>query len=1587
MSGMKDLHIVHFLPGRVRVAVPGLKRNPLLLDVLCRHLSRLPGVTAARGSTTTGRLLVHFQGGLAAGNVLGEIALCASHLRRVEISLPEIAATGATRPYRVEEPEDLPLKRQMANVILGGTALALVGAKRAWRGPSRLARSPGLFYLSAAATILSGYPLLKSGVQHLSARGRLNYDLLLGLLSMGTLLLRESVPGLLVVWLVNLNALIQSLILKRFQQVPGQEAGTDKPVRPWSPSCTGDSSSARRYGDRMLPVAFGLSALTGLVTGSFNRSLAMLLAASPGPAGLAAPTALSSGLALAARRGMGVSHPECLRLLSRVDVLVLHGDWGLTRGLQVTSLYPLAGHSRREILSRIATLFAAAGQPLAGLPVVVAGNLKVGKQPVEIISVDPGGVVGRVMEEEVAVGSRDYLAGRGYDLAAGLLKARRAGAVGEVPLFACVNGQPVAVLGTTLVVDEQARQLTGNLRARGIKRLVLTGGGEEDRYRPLAGELGLEIWPDLSTARGKELLLAAREKGEVVALAVASRKTGSPPPVDVLIAGGGTGVPGAQIILPAADMALLPPLFSLGLAVSLRERQNLQLVAGLNALGLALSSTGRLAPVAAAAYNNLISILVVLNACRLMAPGNPGKKGSAGGPGKGPGKWGRQTGKDRQNHREGENGGGEGITPVRKESSVLGNGWPHLELADVFARLQCSPEGLSSREARVRLERYGPNQLATVPPPGLLRRFLNQMKDFLVQALLGSSVLCLFMGEIADSLAILTILTVNALLGALQEQKAEGALQALKEMVVPTARVLRDGQWQRIPAHLLVPGDVILLEAGDGVPADARLIRVDSLEVVEAALTGESYPVAKDLSAPGDCVTLLDCHNMVFMGTVISRGRGVALVVSTGKGSELGKIAGLLAEGDNQVTPMQKSLATVGKKMLEVSLVVSGLVLLAGLFRGGSPMQMFLTGVSLAVAAIPEGLPAMVTAAMASGVHRLARANAVVRRLPAVENLGSATVICTDKTGTLTRNEQTVGMVYEAGGVWWQSTAGGYDPHRGTLVPLNESSPEGLDRLLKLLAAASLCSNARLVEKGGRWRVEGDPMEGAILAAAARVGLELEHLSRGYERVREIPFDSRRLRMTVICRYGNEDCYSFVKGAPDVILQLCGHYQGDGGVMPLDELSRRRFMRAVEKMAAGALRVLGVACRPLNGQAPGDNPEAEKELVFLGLLGLHDPPRPEVRAAIHRCRQAGIRVVMITGDHRETALAVGRELGLAGPAARVLTGAEIDAINDRQLAEALPEVSIFARMLPEHKLRLVRALKNRGELVAMIGDGVNDAPALKEASIGVAMGMSGTDVTRQAADLILTDDNFGTIVAAVEQGRGICLNVRRAVRYLLATNVGEVLLMFLAVLGGLPLPLLPIQLLWLNLLGDGLPALALGIDPPGPRVMQVKEYGFSRGMFDREFTSRVLSRGLAIGASSLGAYWWSVRHGGLAAARSVALSSLTLSQLVYALDCRRQGEDRVDTRNPFLNLSVMLSGTMLLAALYLPRARRIFHTVPLTFRQWDVVFLSTALTGILDYITRPLIAAFLPAGEKGCVQLEKSPDFPDHQVIKSQEQY
>ncbi|MBZ4666480.1 cation-translocating P-type ATPase [Mahella sp.] len=858
--------------------------------------------------------------------------------------------------------------------------------------------------------------------------------------------------------------------------------------------------------------------------------------------------------------------------------------------------------------------------------------------------------------------------------------------------------------------------------------------------------------------------------------------------------------------------------------------------------------------------------------------------------------------------------------------------------------------GLSQKEAEQRLKRYGPNELTKTKKISVLSLFLDQFKDFITMVLLAATLISYFLGEIADAVTIVIIIVMNAFLGFIQEYRAEKSMEALTDLSAPHASVLRDSSVKNIPAREVVPGDIIILETGSRVPADCALIEAVNVQADESILTGESVPVEKIPIKTNQIAETITKEHKLFMGTTLTMGRGKAIVLKTGMQTEMGGIADLLQNVDKEPTPLQKRLDRIGRELVLICLGVCALITVAGIYHGEPVYNMFLFGVSLAVAAIPEGLPAIVTVSLAIGVQRMLKRNVLIRKLSAVETLGSINVICSDKTGTLTENKMTVKKIF-AGDTMIDVTGSGYDIKGGFLTDKGPINPNNYTPLQTLLMIGALCNNAEY--KNGE--ISGDPTDAAVLIASKKAGID-QKTAGHFARIAEIPFDSDRKRMSVIYKERN-GYYLLVKGAPDKIINICAQKLDASGVSMLTGTQKRTLLNINDRLAGQALRVLAFAYKKIDFSPKSKlSPAIEENLIFVGLEGMIDPPKAEAIKSIKNCYGAGIKPVIITGDHKNTAMAIARELGMNAKENNVLTGDQIEEMSDKDLENKVSDITVFARVTPKHKLKIVRAYKSRRNIVAMTGDGVNDAPALKEANIGIAMGKSGTDVAKEASEMVLLDDNFSTIVNAIEEGRIIYDNIRKFIRYLLSCNLGEILMMAAAAFWGMPIPLVPIQILWVNLVTDGLPALALGVEPPDKGIMNRPPRKGDEGIFSRGLGTSIALSGFLIGASSLAAFMVMLytSGGNIAKARTVAFITLVIAELIYSFESKSETSNIFEVgffSNPYLILANLASLVLTIAVIYIPFLSAIFKTYALGYGDWFVVVLFS----IIEFTINSLI--------------------------------
>ena len=1659
------------LPGRLRITVPGLRRNTLLATYLVKHVGAVPGVKTITANVLTGRALVHF-----APDRLSFPQLC-REMEKVWQGFGDRQAKQAGKDTPVLPAAAGPLPTYSGNikklyVLATGGVLAGILAKRLLVGRSPLAASAKVFYLAALTTIIGGYPLLRRGVDTLARKKRTNADLLLFAATIILLAMRESITGLSVLGLVYLSDFFHYIMQTRSQhaikkilatkeltanrvnhgelhQIPADKVAvgeavivqtgervpvdgevvtgealvqqaaltgdsTSVSVKPGDTVYAGmliqagrltvrasrvgrDTSIARMlnmveqaaaargalpqpedyYARKLMPLTIGIAALIFVLTRNVYRAITVLLAGCPIAVSIAKNTALGTAVAEAARKGIFIKDSRCLETAGQTEVVLWDKTGTLTTGDPTIS--EVVSLERKLSNDEVLLLAASAEQnqchPLARMMVAEARRKDLQLVPTNSEVLVGYGVRAHSGRQEIIVGNEALMHDEHVDIKKSKARGLRMKHFGNSIIYVAADKKLVGVISVKEHIRPESYQAVEQLRVVGIPHIGLMTGDAANTGSAVAEELGINHYWSAMKPEDKIQKINQLRRNSYPVMMVGDGINDSP-----ALAAADIGVTMAdgcpELALKAANVAIagddprkVPQMIAIGKETNQIIHQNLSFAVGVNVVGIALAAANIISPLAASLLLNFSTLGVIANSARLLT-----KRNHAGC---------KQGAFDLQHFAAPPPPAACVSPPAAPVPATDGCGakapvWHTLPLADVCDRIEVSPRyGLGGHEVVLRREQHGLNELAEGRKASFWELFKNQFKDFMVQVLLGAAGISFFLGKTKDVLLTVAIVLANAVLGVVQERRSERSIAALQKMAAPMAKVIRGGKSCQVQAQELVPGDIIVLEAGDRVPADARLLTVSQFEVEESSLTGETLPVKKSATFVGqDKLALGDRKNMLFMGTSVTRGRATAVVIATGMQTEMGQIAALIGQQENEATPLQRRLEELGKYLVYGCLAVSGVVFLIGLLRGERVLNMLQTAASLAVAAIPEGLTAIVIIALAMGVQRMSKRNIIIRKLSSIETLGCANVICSDKTGTLTQNQMTVRAICTADRTW-RVSGEGYTPKGQFAYEDTVVSPAASPDLMKVLLTAGLCNNARLVtgkrsqgtlvnmnDRKKEWAIDGDPTEGALVVAAAKAGIQAEELEKKYTRIKEIPFESERRMMSVVCQTAAGETALYCKGAPDTVLNACSHYLLHGVAVPLDEQARQEFLHRNNELASQALRVLAVAYRPLadreDNQAETDG---EQDLVFCGLLGMIDPPRPEVPAAIEKCRRAGVKVVMITGDHPDTARAIAQELGLMPAQGRVVLGQEIDNMPDSELADIVGSTAVYARTSPHHKLRIVKALKEKGYVVAMTGDGVNDAPAVKNADIGIAMGLTGTDVTKEAACMTLADDNFATIVRAMEEGRSIYANIRKAIRYLIATNIGEVILMLLAALVGLPLPLIPIQLLWINLVGDGLPAVALVNDPPAKDIMDQPPRSADDSVFAGGLGRKVITRGIIIGTVSLGLYAWKlITSGNVLAARTLNLAMLAISQFIHIFDCRLEKEaGRVSLfSNPLLIAAVALSMLMVIGSIQLPVLQPVFGTVALSACDWLLATAVAGITAVLDFGSAPLLAKAIP---------------------------
>jgi P-type Ca2+ transporter type 2C len=1527
-------------PGRIRIEVAGLLQNPAMADKLRDAFATAKGVLKLDPCCTTGRLLLVFDAEqLSADEIFRNIVAveteaggsteeveetAADNLPQVTAPVfNEAAVTGEMRPAEESPHNGHPMETappgEMADAIrrlpsmirsrasppdaniplplavaIGG--LLAIGAKQLLFAKSALARSPVPFYLSGLVSVVTGYPFIKRGVAQFGRDKKINTDLLLGTGSLALALVRENL-----VVLAGLS-MLQYVNWKRSRQLADAQ-----PVE-LSPEIRNYSSKAGKLG-------VAAAAATWALTRDPLRGIAVLLAANPRPASLPAEVAWKQAEVEFKEQGMPVPKHLSMSRLSRTQTLLLE-DTSLVIAPRLGEIECVSHEDEPDKLMCVAaSLMEKTDHPWKP---DVGRQAKITCRTIRTafhVTADDDGVTGTVHNTSYSVGSQAYCQRHGISCENYDLEAKRLQKKGFDVLFAAKHtNNEVFCHGLIYRQQETApetRALLSRLREQGFHISPLRDGAAAGK-EAIAG-LGLDTaWLSVSEGEAVERIAAMHQEGHDVLLL-----TGDPPDERsrYLQEAGVASAPFDQLdsVLSAVSGAR---------AMDSAVNEHLQMTKKWNVLGTTLATIGVLtAPLA-----NLAS-----DALSLLFMSRSQKTASAA--------FSRTSAASHE--------------VASTAEALLWHAQPWDRIANNFGvNERC---GLSPEQVKASRARFGPNRLDQRKPVPWVVSYLGQFKEFTTLILVGTSLLAFFTGGMFDGLAMSAVLLANAGISTYQERKAEQVLENLNQFQPPDCTVIRNGESVRVSATDLVPGDVVSLEAGDRIPADLRIIRSWNLEVNEAALTGESHPVAKTDALTAEESPLTERNNMLYMGTDISRGKALGVVVQTGMGTEIGHLMAMLKKDDKEVTPLQQKVTSISKTFIKWAFVAGSVVFVTGLIRGIPLAQMVSTSITLAASAIPEGLPVTITIALSAGIFRMAKKKVLVRKLSALETLGRTTVICSDKTGTLTKNEMTVKQIVSVGRQWTVS-GNGYDPE-GTIQADNGTDADSETaiaqaELLRIMQIALLCNNSSVQKQAAGWNVQGDPTEGALLFMAAKAGILPGQLSE-WHRCEEIPFDSSSGKMSVVCRHADSEreCYLFSKGSVESIIRRCEMYQENGQMLPLTDDVRSQILEQNAKLAGAALRVLGFAYRPLDS-SKARGPNEDDRMIYVGMTGMIDPPKPGVAESIREARDIGVIPVMITGDHPITAIAIAKQIGIYSDGSRVVSGHELERLTDEELDRIVEEVSIFARVTPEQKLRIVKAYQRRGHTVAMTGDGVNDSPAIKQANVGIAMGKTGTEVTKETADIVLQEDHFGSIVEGVKEGRTIIGNIRKALGCLLTGNLAEIIVTSAAVMIGLPIPLVPIQILLMNLLTDALPAVVLAVNPGNK-----KDRTQRTDIVDKPLYQKVITRGVLLGLGSLGLFAFTLASGApVAVAQSVAFATLVAGQLIQTMNWRREGTDesiRELGKDRFMIGAISISGLALLASLYVPPVAAFFHTAPLSLYHWALV-LSVAAS--ISLLSKPVLA-------------------------------
>ncbi|SEB62758.1 HAD-IC family P-type ATPase [Paenibacillus sp. GP183] len=1538
MPSIVENRFVRLMPGRIRIEVYGLLQNTNMAHKLMQSFTAASGVTKVDPCPLTGRMLLLYDERKISSSDIFRMIFAAEQPEsecgpdtantfceerpETELARKEAAAASelgisvaqsgedrglivsnnhlasiSTLPETIYPPAS-PKKSVPLPLVVALGGLALLGAKRLLFGKSALAGSAVPFYFAGLVAVVTGYPFLSRGIARFGSEKQVNTDLILGSSALALALIRENV-----VVLAGIS-IIQYINWKRTQFALSEVQAVALPPE------------IRDYSNKAGKLGMAAAAAVWAVTRDPLRGLAVLLAANPRPATIPAEFAWKQAEVEFKEHGMDIPNNGSLSRFARTKTLLLED----TSLLMETNVYETRCASQNEepekIICTVASLMEKIEHPWKeGVRHSAKRTCRTLRTAFHVEQED-GGVRGTINNTLYSVGTLSYCGRAGIAYESYYLEAKRLQKQGfEVLFVAKQTDNGTICLG---FIYRQLENLTLDTKQR-LQRLYEQG--------LTVAPLRDSAWADSKQISGLSMDTAwlGANEGDILERISILRQQGE----EVLLITGQEPHETSRYLTETGVSSVgYEQLESILIAlkgvrkIESKVNKHFQITKKWNLIGPVLASLGMMsAPL----------INLAADAISLIFMAKSQKTAAAAFAGNAP------------------------IISNEVAATAEALNWHAEPWENIKQKFNVNERvGLSSEQLLVSQSLFGPNQLEKKKIIPWIVSYLRQFKEFTMLVLVGTAVLAFFNGGALEGLAMGAVLLANAAMGSYQERKAERVIQNLNQFQPPETSVIRNGEQMRISATELVPGDIVHLEAGDRVPADLRIISSSNLEVNEAALTGESVPVEKnEVTVTEDC-PLSERNNLLFMGSDVSRGKALAVVIQTGMDTEIGHLIRLLKEENKELTPLQEKVTSISKRFVKWALLAGGVIFITGALRGLAMKELITTAITLAVSAIPEGLPVTVTIALSAGIIQMERKRVVVRKLSALETLGRTTVICTDKTGTLTKNEMTVKEIASVEHRWTVK-GNGYEPI-GSIemdggcegAPDNmEDQPDLQKELQRIIQIAVLCNNSKLHMKEDKWKIQGDPTEGALLSMAAKAGLGPEHFAH-WHRCDEIPFDSNTARMSVVCKdtATGQDCYFLSKGSVESILLHCSSYQLNGEVFPLTDEIRDKIMKQNEKLAGDALRVLGLACFPIDPNEDRPSGIDIDHMIYIGMVGMIDPPKEDLEKIIRQAYSLGVKTVMITGDHPITAIAIAKQIGIFD-GNKVLSGYELDRLTDEELDSVVENVSIFARMTPENKLRIVKSLQRQGQIVAMTGDGVNDTPAIKQANIGIAMGLTGTEVAKETADMVLQDDLFSSIMDGVKEGRTIIGNLRRALGCLLSGNLAEILVISGAVFVGMPLPLVPIQILLMNLLTDALPAMVLAANP-GNKTKETRRVD----IVDKQLYRKIVTRGAVLGMGSIALFASALASGApVRVARSVAFATLIAGKLIQTFSWRREdsNETVVDLRKDrFMLGTIGISALALLTTLYVPQVARWFKTAPLTLRHWVPILLVGASVSMIS---------------------------------------